>query len=186
MIANYRLALGLGLFSTTMIAGAAHAQTPDASESSDIVVTATKRGETTVQDTALSITAFDQRALERLGTTELDQVLAQVPGVNFIDNGGPGRGTEVASIRGLSPVADNTLPIVAQYLDGAPRFIQTYRMFDIARCRCCADRRAHSGAHNRSAGLSRSDRRAPTSARSRAMCRPEPMPPKIRGGSRAD
>lgn len=130
-IANCRRALGLGLLSTTMIAGAAHAQTPDAPESTDIVVTATKRGETTVQDTALSITAFDQRALERLGTTELDQVLAQVPGVNFIDNGGPGRGTEVASIRGLSPVADNTLPIVAQYLDGAPRFIQTYRMFDI-------------------------------------------------------
>jgi len=132
-IVGHRWALGIGLLSSTIVAGAAAAQTATeaAPDSPDVVVTATKRGETSVQSTALSITAFDGRALERLGTTELDQVLAQVPGVNFIDNGGPGRGNSLVSIRGLSPVADNTLPIVAQYLDGAPRFIQTYRMFDM-------------------------------------------------------
>jgi iron complex outermembrane recepter protein len=96
----------------------------------DIIVSATKRGETRIQDTPLSITGFDRRALERLGTTELDRVLAQVPGVNFIDHGGPGRGNSVASIRGLQPLGISQ-PVVAQYLDGAPRFIETYRMFDM-------------------------------------------------------
>ena len=97
----------------------------------EIVVTATKRGLVSAQDVSASITAFDEAKLERLGALDFDEFIVQVPGTNFIDNGGPGRGHEVASIRGLSPVADNTGSVVAEYLDGAPRFGRNYRLFDI-------------------------------------------------------
>lgn len=96
-----------------------------------VVITADKRGAAGVQDVPLSVTGFDGRAIETLGVTEFDDLMSFVPGANFIDNGGPGRGNEIASIRGLSPVADNTAGVVARYLDGAPRSGNNYRLFDI-------------------------------------------------------
>jgi outer membrane receptor protein involved in Fe transport len=98
----------------------------------EIVVTASKRGEASAQDLSLAITAFDSNKLERLNAVDFDEFIVQVPGTNFLNDGGPGRGNEVASIRGLSAVADNTVGVVAQYLDGAPHFGNTYRLFDIA------------------------------------------------------
>jgi len=126
-------ALGLPL------AGRAEAQQAASNEANvaatqtiaEVLVTATKRGEVSVQDASISITAFDAAKLERLDVLDFDDVIVHVPGANFLDNGGPGRGTEVASIRGLSPVGDNTASVVAQYLDGAPRFGGSYRLFDI-------------------------------------------------------
>ncbi len=97
----------------------------------EIIVTAEKRGEQSAQELAASITAFNAKALERLDVLDFDDFIVQVPGTNFLNNGGPGRGNELASIRGLSPVADNTGGVVAQYLDGAPRFGRNYRLFDI-------------------------------------------------------
>ena len=97
----------------------------------EIFVTASKRGEVDAQSLANTITAFDAEKLERLDAVEFEDFIVQVPGTNFIDNGGPGRGQEVASIRGISRVADNTVSVVAQYLDGAPRFGGSYRLFDI-------------------------------------------------------
>lgn len=111
-----------------LLAGAAQAQETAVDE---LIVTADKRGAASVQDVALSITAFDGDSINKLGVTEFDDLMSQVPGANFIDNGGPGRGNEIASIRGLSPVADNTAPVVARYLDGAPRSGNNYRLFDI-------------------------------------------------------
>ncbi len=96
-----------------------------------ILVTASKRGETDAQELASTISAFSPEKLDRLDALEFEDVIVQVPGTNFIDNGGPGRGQEIASIRGLSPVADNTVSIVGQYLDGAPHFGRNYRLFDI-------------------------------------------------------
>ncbi len=96
-----------------------------------ILVTASKQGEVDAQDLANSITAFNNEKLERLDALDFEDFIVQVPGTNFIDNGGPGRGQEVASIRGISRVADNTVSVVAQYLDGAPRFGGSYRLFDI-------------------------------------------------------
>ncbi|WP_158272041.1 TonB-dependent receptor [Marinicauda salina] len=90
-----------------------------------------KRGTMDVQDVSNSITSFDENRLERLDVLDFEDFITQVPGANFISNGGAGRGNEVASIRGLSPVGDNTLAVVAQYLDGAPRFGENYRFFDI-------------------------------------------------------
>ena len=97
----------------------------------EIIVHATKRGAVSAQDIAAGITAFDESKLDRLGAIDFDEFIVHVPGTNFIDNGGPGRGHEVASIRGLSPVADNTVSVVSEYLDGAPRFGRNYTMFDI-------------------------------------------------------
>lgn len=97
----------------------------------EILVTASKRGRVNAQDLAASITAFDANKLERLDALDFDDFIVHVPGTNFISDGGPGRGNEVASIRGLSTVADNTVGVVAQYLDGAPHFGNSYRLFDI-------------------------------------------------------
>lgn len=122
-----RLAVACGLaFAVSAQAGEAPSAPIE-----EVVVTADKRGAASAQDLAMSITAFDERTLERLNVTDFDEFIVQVPGTNFLDNGGPGRGHEVASIRGLSPVADNTQGVVAQYLDGAPRFGRNYRLFDM-------------------------------------------------------
>lgn len=113
---------------------AQQAQEEDASDRlglEEIVVTATKRGGVSAQDVGAGITVFDEEKLNRLGALDFDEFIVHVPGTNFIDNGGPGRGHEVASIRGLSPVGDNTVAVVSEYLDGAPRFGRNYRLFDI-------------------------------------------------------
>ena len=96
-----------------------------------IYVTVDKRRSTNVNDLAMSVTAFNEYKMDRLNIVDFDDLIVHVPSTNFIDNGGPGRGSEVASIRGLSRVSDSTAPIVAQYLDGAPRFGNSYRLFDI-------------------------------------------------------
>jgi len=98
----------------------------------EVIVTASKRGEVSAQDLALAITAFDSKKLDHLRALKFDDLIVQVPSTNFINDGGPGRGNELASIRGLSAVADNTVGVVAQYLDGAPHFGNSYRIFDLA------------------------------------------------------
>jgi len=98
----------------------------------EVIVTASKRGEISAQDLAGAITAFDAKKLDRLKALNFDDLIVQVPSTNFVNDGGPGRGNELASIRGLSAVADNTVGVVAQYLDGAPHFGNSYRIFDLA------------------------------------------------------
>lgn len=98
----------------------------------EVLVTASKRGEVSAQNLATAITAFDGKKLDRLKALDFDDLIVQVPSTNFINDGGPGRGNELASIRGLSAVADNTVGVVAQYLDGAPHFGNSYRIFDLA------------------------------------------------------
>ena len=124
--------LGLG-FLGVVVPWPAIGQDESSSQSvvEEIVVTADKRSAKSTQDLPSSITAFDASKLERLDVLDFDDFIAQVPGTNFLNDGGPGRGNEVASIRGLSTVADNTVGVVAQYLDGAPHFGNTYRFFDI-------------------------------------------------------
>jgi len=97
----------------------------------EIIVTANKRGTISAQDMSAAITAFDASKLDRLKVLDFDDLIVQVPSTNFVNDGGPGRGNELASIRGLSAVADNTVGVVAQYLDGAPHFGNSYRIFDI-------------------------------------------------------
>ncbi len=122
-------------FPLLLLSGIPMASAQDNSEDQgvleEIIVTASKRGAISAQDLATSITAFDGKKLERLNAVDFDEFIVQVPGTNFLSDGGPGRGNEVASIRGLSGVADNTVGVVAQYLDGAPHFGNSYRLFDI-------------------------------------------------------
>lgn len=122
---------GLGFIVVVSAAGAQEVSTQDAVGFEEIIVTATKRGGVNAQDIGIAVTAFDEDRLNRLGALDFDEFIVHVPGTNFIDNGGPGRGHEVASIRGLSPVGDNTVSVVSEYLDGAPRFGRNYKLFDI-------------------------------------------------------
>jgi iron complex outermembrane recepter protein len=64
----------------------------------EVIVTATKR-ETSLQKTALSVSAIPEDLLEKLGITAFDQILATVPGATVLDNG-PGN-TRV-SFRGVA------------------------------------------------------------------------------------
>lgn len=55
----------------------------------EIVVTATKRGDASVQDVAIAISALDTSRLRELGVSQFDQWAGQVSGLNFED-WGPG------------------------------------------------------------------------------------------------
>ncbi len=119
--------------STAALVSSAFAQDDPSADGTieEIIVTADKRAAKSVQDLGSSITAFDEQKLERLDVLDFDDFINQVPGTNFINSGGPGRDNEVESIRGLSAVADNTVGVTAKYLDGAPHFGRTYRLFDV-------------------------------------------------------
>ena len=130
---DYRRGSWLGIVGAIIFAfpASVSAQEDEQEVLDEIIVTADKRSAKSVQDLSSSITAFDAAKLERLDILDFDDFIVQVPGTNFLNDGGPGRSNEVASIRGLSTVADNTVGVVAQYLDGAPHFGNTYRFFDI-------------------------------------------------------
>jgi outer membrane receptor protein involved in Fe transport len=83
--------------------------------SEEIVVTAEKRS-STIQKTAISITALKGSELARNGITTVAQVAQQVPGVSF-KTGGPGQ-TEL-EMRGLNSGGGNSAT-VGFYLDDAP------------------------------------------------------------------
>ncbi|WND03512.1 TonB-dependent receptor [Temperatibacter marinus] len=82
----------------------------------EIIVTARLREET-LQDTPLSITAMTGDALEKRGITDIREMMNQVPGVYFTNQGGPGLGN--VSMRGLSQgslIGDEAN--VATFVDG--------------------------------------------------------------------
>ncbi len=93
---------------------AARAQAP-AKTTEEIVVTAEKRA-STIQKTAISITALKGSDLVRNGITSVQQVAQQVPGVSF-KTGGPGQ-TEL-EMRGLNSGGGNSAT-VGFYLDETP------------------------------------------------------------------
>jgi iron complex outermembrane recepter protein len=80
----------------------------------EIVVTAEKR-DSTVQKTAISMTAFSGAELQAQGVTNLVEVAQQVPGVSF-KTSGPGQ-TEL-EMRGLTSTGGES-PTVGFYLDEA-------------------------------------------------------------------
>src|SRR5262249_36884293 len=82
-----------------------------AQELQEITVTATKRGETALQDTALSITALGTETLESMGADSAVDFLRSVPGLVFEDQG---IGDKKYSIRGVQSVGAAT---VAVYFD---------------------------------------------------------------------
>jgi outer membrane receptor protein involved in Fe transport len=93
--------------------GGAELQDPGALQ--EIVITAEKRT-STVQDTPLSISAYSGEQLERAGTSSIEEVAAQTPGVSF-ESTGPSK-TQFA-IRGMSSNG-GAAPTVGFYLDDTP------------------------------------------------------------------
>jgi iron complex outermembrane receptor protein len=65
----------------------------------EIIVTATRRA-ATVQDVPINIAALDGRRIEQQGFGEISELLAFVPGINAVDQGG--RNGNVVIIRGLN------------------------------------------------------------------------------------
>lgn len=126
-----RLALACGALGVT----AAQAQ-----QIEQVVVTAQKRAEA-LQSVPLSVTALEQRELERMGVEHVSDLARQTPGLTVVSSG-PGQ--NILIVRGISSVA-GTAGTVGYYLDDTPiaassnasllslRGLIDPAMFDIAR-----------------------------------------------------
>ena len=115
------LATFVAMFAAGATTQGAMAQTESATEQSridEIVVTASKR-ETSLQDTALSVSAISGADLDKLGVTSFDQIMATVPGVTLLELG-PGssaivfRGITTSSFGNANSAASST------YIDEFP------------------------------------------------------------------
>jgi len=90
----------------------------------EVVVTATKRAEST-QDIPVAVSAVTEQALEQLGISNFEDYLLQLPGVTA---GGSGPGQNTIYIRGVASTTPNLTtagvaglaPNVALYLDEQP------------------------------------------------------------------
>ena len=136
----------------------------------DIVVTA-RRTEERLQRVPSSVSAFNERALDRIQATDTTGLQGAVPNLNIVQGRGSSNATNMF-IRGIGqPDALQTFdPAVGVYVDGV-----YYSRIHGKRStcstssgsRCCADRRARSTARTRSAARSSSSpaSRARNSAR---------------------
>ena len=80
----------------------------------EVVVTATKRGEATVQDLGFSITAIGEEQLRVMNVTDFEDFAYQVPGLTFLDTS-PGERRYV--VRGIQSAGQQQ---VAVYYDEVP------------------------------------------------------------------
>lgn len=80
----------------------------------EIVVTARKRGEESVQDIPIAVTAFSEDMLEKLGANNFEDFAYQVPGLTFND-GGPGEKRYI--IRGIQSAGQEQVSV---YYDEVP------------------------------------------------------------------
>lgn len=118
----------LSVFATNGAVG----QTPEEAQAAtrgleEIVVTAQRR-ETSLQEVALSVRAVTSEELQRTGASGIEDYAGLVPGLNLIQQGGPGRtqiemrGVTVGNMRDDRP---EFRPTVGVYLDDAPIAAQT-------------------------------------------------------------
>ena len=110
------IAITASLTTTSAIAQSTTAATATAADSSDgglaeVLVTASKKGAQNIQDVALNISAVGADQLAKSGAATMDEVMAEVPGVEI--NGPSGNKTIV--IRGLA--AQTGTALVGLYLD---------------------------------------------------------------------
>ncbi|WP_157221142.1 TonB-dependent receptor [Flavisphingomonas formosensis] len=80
---------------------------------SEIVVTATKRGDESLQRVPIAITALSQATLENRGVTDFGDYARSVPGLSFVDSG-PGNKTYI--LRGVNSTGTG-VATVGQYVD---------------------------------------------------------------------
>jgi iron complex outermembrane recepter protein len=111
-----------------MIGTPAIAQTgPDAAEDEqgsarsggleEIVVTATRIGETNLQETPIAITAFSSAALEKTNSADLQDVAQFVPGLSIGNRVGSGSNFGAIAIRGMGVDAQESSAAVGTYID---------------------------------------------------------------------
>lgn len=98
------------------IAAPAHAQTADAAQPGDIVVTATKRAES-ISKVPLSIAAFSQENLDDRGVRNIQDIVNQTPGVDLTRTGTAGSQNRVV-IRGIDSSAGAATSAI--YIDDTP------------------------------------------------------------------
>jgi len=109
-----RLLAGSTLTLTTLV-GAAQAAGDEAFVLEEIVVTAEKRGATSIMDTSFSISAVTGEALEERGVTSVIDALKQNPGVSSYSLSGT---ANYVQIRGVSSVVGDAT--IGYYLDDIP------------------------------------------------------------------
>jgi outer membrane receptor protein involved in Fe transport len=103
----------------------------------EVLVTSTKRGETTLQDTAMSISAIGQQTIEYRGAEQLLDYILLVPNVSYRSSSSTGSRGDIRAgrrlaIRGIESGPDG-VPTTAFYLDDAPVEIIDPRLFDVER-----------------------------------------------------
>lgn len=99
-------------------AQSARAEAADTNRIEEIMVTA-RRKEESAQETPVAVTALGAEAIYRQNITDVDDLTAAVPGINFTFSGGANN--TVFSIRGRSRgVFGNALPAVNSYVNEVP------------------------------------------------------------------
>lgn len=115
-----KVALSALLLSSTMLAGAAYAQSAGGAVVEELVVTAQKREEN-IQDVPVAVTAFTTKKLEELNVNNFDDYVKFLPSVAF-QSAAPGYSN--VYMRGVASGGDGnhsgSLPSVGTYLDEAP------------------------------------------------------------------
>ena len=106
----------------------------------EITVTATRRGETSIQDIPIAVTALDPDTLQQQGLETLSDITRNVPGLIINNNGG---GQNEIVVRGitttgiLNPTDTARNALVANYLDDVPMSVlgltPDIRVFDLER-----------------------------------------------------
>jgi len=103
----------LAAMSAPVMAQTASASADDNKGVSEIVVTATKRGDESLQRVPIAITALSQATLENRGVTDFSDYARSVPGLSFVDSG-PGNKTYI--LRGVNSTGTG-VATVGQYVD---------------------------------------------------------------------
>lgn len=132
-----RLLISFVLVATAAISGTAVAQGDSTRTIDEIVVTATKRGEQSLQDMPMAITALTEEKLQIIGADDMLDYLGLAPGISYRLTSATGsrddiRGGRRLNIRGIESGPDG-IPTVAFYLDDSPIPVMDPKLFDIAR-----------------------------------------------------
>lgn len=103
----------------------------------EIVVTASKRGATRLQDIPMSITVVDQTRIDQAGIDDFLDYARMVPGLGFQFSTATGNRDDISggrrlNMRGIESGFDG-VPTVAFYLDDSPVPIMDPKLFDVAR-----------------------------------------------------
>lgn len=110
------------MFSVSAGADAAAAdETTAALPLEEVTVTATRRAES-LQEVALSITAYGEEELRRTGALDFQAIADRVPGLTFTAYG---VGANRYFIRGIGQVATNQSPTTGLYFDETPLQVRT-------------------------------------------------------------